>query len=724
MELACEQRIFICENVQTNGGYTVNMREIAVLKEREASSNYINRDLSWLEFNWRVLEEAQDPETPLLERVKFLSIVSSNLDEFMSVRVAGIKDQIKAGYLKKDFTGYTPAGLFKRISKRASKMVAEQYKSYRDVSRQLAKEGILFTDYEDLNISQRKAMDVYFHDIVFPVLTPMAVDQSRPFPLVHTQALYLAVVLMKEGYDPEDEPYFAIVQVPSNLARFIEVPARSNSKKHEFVLLEELIEHHIQTMFSGYTPISVHGFRLTRNADLTLNEEGAEDLLEEIEKELRRRRWGAPVRLEVQKGIHPYALHQLQYEFEVQDNIFEIDGPLDLSFLMKLTGTLKGFHHLKYKPIESVYPPELMDTEELFEKLKQQDVLLYHPYESFDAVTDFICQAAYDPDVLAIKMTLYRVSGNSSLIQALARAAESGKQVTVVVELKARFDEERNIAWARKLEQAGCHVVYGLVGLKTHAKITLVVRQEPDGLRRYVHVGTGNYNDSTAKLYTDIGLFTAHPIIGEDASALFNEVTGYSAPHNWKAFGVAPTDMKDKLFEMIQREARHAAEGKPAHIIAKLNSLSHQDMVNVLYDASKAGVKIDLIVRGVCCLRPGVEGLSENITVRSIVDRFLEHSRILYFENGGEREVYISSADWMTRNLTRRIELICPVFNKHLQESLIRILELSLNDNVKARQLQSNGMYTRVINELPPLRSQFEAMKIKSWKKKTPQHEE
>ncbi|WP_282936926.1 RNA degradosome polyphosphate kinase [Paenibacillus sp. RC67] len=691
-------------------------------REREASSNYLNRDLSWIEFNWRVLEEAQDADTPLLERMKFLSIVSSNLDEFMSVRVAGIKDQIKAGYLKKDFTGYTPAGLFKRVMKRSAKMVAEQYKTYRDISRQLAKEGIMFTDYEDLNLTQRKAMDEYYHEIIFPVLTPMAVDQSRPFPLVHTQALYLAVVLMKEGEDPESEPYFAIVQVPSNLSRCIEVPVRSNSKKHEFVLLEDLIEQHIQTLFSGYIPIAVQGFRLTRNADLTLNEEGAEDLLEEIEKELRRRRWGSPVRLEVQKGIHPYALDQLLDEFEIADNIFEIEGPLDLTYFMKLSGSLKGYDHLRFKPVEPAYPAELVDTDDVFSTLRQQDVLVYHPYESFDAMTDFICQAAYDPKVLAIKMTLYRVSGNSPLIQALASAAESGKQVTVVVELKARFDEERNIAWARMLEQAGCHVVYGLVGLKTHAKITLVVRQEQEGLRRYVHVGTGNYNDNTAKLYTDIGLFTSHSIIGEDASALFNEVTGYSAPHNWKAFGVAPNDLKDKLFEKIRREAVHASMGKPARIIAKFNSLSNQQMVDELYEASKAGVKIDLIVRGVCCLRPGVPGLSENIQILSIVDRFLEHSRIIYFENDGDREIYISSADWMTRNLTRRIELMCPVFDKDIQDSLIRILELSLNDNVKARQLQSNGMYVRVTNEDKPLRSQFEAMKISSWKKKHQYH--
>ncbi|WP_074727237.1 RNA degradosome polyphosphate kinase [Paenibacillus naphthalenovorans] len=692
---------------------------------RETSNNYLNRDLSWIEFNRRVLEEAQDAGTPLLERVKFLSIVSSNLDEFMSVRVAGIIEQMKAGHTKKDFTGYTPAGLFKRIMKRTAKMVADQYKTYRDLMRQLAKQGIIFTRYDDLNATQRKAMDEYYHEIVFPVLTPMAVDQARPFPLVHSQALYLAVVLMKEGDSEEEEPYFAIVQVPSILSRYIAVPGRTNRKKHEFIQMEDLIEKHIQTLFSGYIPVSVHGFRVTRNADLTLNEEDAEDLLEEIENQLRKRRWGDPVRLEVQKGIHPYALNKLIDEFEIiSEYIFEIDGPLDLTYFMKLAASVQGYDHLRYPPIKPVYPHELDDVEDLFAKLRGQDVLVYHPYESFDAVTDFICDAAYDPQVLAIKMTLYRVSGNSQLIQALARAAESGKQVTVVVELKARFDEERNIAWARKLEQAGCHVVYGLVGLKTHCKITLVVRQEADGLRRYVHVGTGNYNDNTAKLYTDVGLFTSHKIIGEDASALFNEVTGYSAPHNWKAFGVAPTDMMEKFFEKIRREKNNAAEGKPAHIIAKLNSLSNQQMIDELYAASQAGVRIDLIVRGVCCLRPGVPGLSEHITVRSIVDRFLEHSRIYYFENAGDPEVYIASADWMTRNLTRRIELMCPVFDKQNVQSLINVLQLSLRDNVKARQLQSNGMYEPVrLKDAPPRRSQFEAMRIRSWKTTFPDNE-
>ncbi|NQX59620.1 RNA degradosome polyphosphate kinase [Paenibacillus qinlingensis] len=694
------------------------LKELKEVKEvKEISTKYLNRDLSWIEFNWRVLEEAQDASTPLLERVKFLSIVSSNLDEFMSVRVAGLKDQIKAGYTKKDFTGYTPAGLIKRIMKRTAKMVTEQYKTYREVTRLLMKEGIVFTEYEDLNTSQKKAMDAYYHDIIFPVLTPMAVDQSRPFPLVHNQSLYLAVLLVREGEDLDEEPYFAIVQIPSNLARCIPVPTRSNSKKTEFILLEELIEHHIQSLFSGYTPISVHGFRVTRNADLTLNEEGAEDLLEEIEKELRRRRWGSPVRLEVQEGIHPYALAQLQDEFEIEEQIFEIDGPLDITYFMKLASSLNGFENLRYPRVVAKYPIEFEDETDFFSILKMKDVLVHHPYETFDAVTDFIVHAAYDPHVLAIKMTLYRASGKSPIIQALARAAESGKQVTVVVELKARFDEERNIAWARMLEKSGCHVVYGLVGLKTHAKITLVVRQEEHTLRRYVHVGTGNYNDSTARLYTDVGLFTSNSVIGEDASALFNEITGYSAPHDWQSFAVAPTDLKDKLFELIARESEHARAGRPARIIAKMNSLSNQEMVDALYAASQAGVKIELIIRGVCCLRPGVPGLSENITVRSIVDRFLEHSRIYYFENGGHVDVYLSSADWMTRNLTRRIELMCPVLDRDMKKMMIQILNVTLHDNVKARELMPNGMYTRIKNELTPYRSQFEAMRITSWKK-------
>lgn len=678
---------------------------------------YVNRDLSWIEFNRRVLEEAQDADNPLLERAKFLAIVSSNLDEFMSVRMAGIQDQMKAGYTKKDFTGYTPAGLWKRLIKRAGKMVQDQYRTFREVMRGLAKEGICFRNINELNATQTKAVDDYFYEIVFPVLTPMAVDQSRPFPLLHTKELYLAVLLNQEDQPPEEEPFFAIVQVPSILQRFVVVPGRTGSKKSEFVLLEDLIERHIDTLFSGYTPIAVHPFRLTRNADLTLNEEGAEDLLEEIEKELRRRRWGMPVRVEYAKGMHPYALQLLKEELELSDNMFEIDGPLDLSFLMRFAGSLPGYDTLRFERMEPVYPSEFEQSDDMFAVLRQQDVLTYHPYESFEAVNDFVTDAAHDPDVLAIKMTLYRVSGQSALVQALAKAAEDGKQVTVVVELKARFDEERNIAWARQLEKAGCHVVYGLVGLKTHAKILLVVRREQQMLRRYVHVATGNYNDNTAKLYTDFGLFTSHPVIGADASALFNEITGYSSPYEWKAFGVAPTDLKEKLFELIDREKAHAAEGRPARIIAKMNSLSHQEMIDKLYEASQVGVKIDLIVRGVCCLRPGVPGQSENIRVISIVDRFLEHSRIMVFHNGGEDEVFLSSADWMTRNLTRRIELLCPVFDPSLRRMLLNVIELNLRDNVKARELQPSGAYVRTPLDGEPLRSQFVARRIRVWKR-------
>ncbi len=506
------------------------------------------------------------------------------------------------------------------------------------------------------------------------------------------------------------------MQIPSNLPRCIPLPYRANSKKRQFVFIEDVIRHHIQTLFSGYEPVAVSEFRLTRNSDLTIDEEGAEDLLEEIEKELRKRRRGVPARLEVQKGIHPYALEQLQAEFEIEDFVFEIEGPLDLSFLRNFAGSLKGFSYLHYPPIEPLYPAEFDENEDFFEVLRERDVLVYHPYESFDAMTDFITQASEDEQVMAIKMTLYRVSGKSPLITALANAAESGKQVTVVVELKARFDEERNIAWARKLEQSGCHVVYGLVGLKTHAKITLIVRQEGNELRRYVHVGTGNYNDSTAKAYTDLSLFTAQADIGLDASELFNQMTGYSANYDWNSFIVAPTNMSQSLQNLMHREAEHAAAGRPARIIAKMNSLSNQQVIDDLYSSAQAGVSIDLIVRGVCCLRPGIEGLSERITVRSIVDRFLEHSRIYYFENGGKPEVYLSSADWMTRNLTRRIELMCPVRDTTIRKQIVKILELSLKDNVKSSFLQANGYYVRADDKKAPFRSQFVAMDVTRWK--------
>jgi polyphosphate kinase len=682
----------------------------------EIPITYLNRDLSWLEFNRRVLEEAIDKSTPLVERLKFLAIVSSNLDEFMSVRVAGIVDQIRAGFKKPDMTGYLPDQLLVKLSERCYKMVKQQYKTYKELVKLLSKENVHIVRFKDLNATQEKQLAKYFQQVIYPVLTPMAVDQGRPFPLVHTLGTYLSVLLRKHNHTEEDIPHFAIVQIPSVLNRMVEVPSRKNSKKREFILLDELIKKFIPTLFSGYKVQEVHGFRVTRNADLTLNEEGAEDLLQEIEKELKQRRWGAPVRLEVEKGMDKYSLSVLTEEFEIEHEIFSIEGPLDLTFLMKFALNCPLGDDLKYPRLQPVYPVEFAETDDMFEVLREKDVLVYHPYESFDAVDDFLEQATNDPEVLAIKMTLYRVSGSSRIVANLAKAAEMGKQVTVLVELKARFDEEKNIAWARKLEQAGCHVVYGLVGLKTHAKIILIVRREEQGLRRYVHVGTGNYNGNTAKLYTDVGLFTASPAFGEDASAFFNEITGFSAPHQWQVLCAAPEHLLPKFIELIRIEAEMARQGKPARIIAKMNSFSNQDVIDEIYRASQAGVKIDLIIRGVCALRPGVQGLSENIRVVSIVDRFLEHSRIFYFANGGDEQVFIASADWMTRNLTRRIELLSPVRDQHTKQTLIRILTMSMNDNVKARLLLSSGKYEKVKTEKPPIRSQFTATQIDGWK--------
>ncbi|MEO3945265.1 polyphosphate kinase 1 [Gorillibacterium sp. CAU 1737] len=682
-------------------------------------SRYINRELSWIEFNRRVLEEAQDKDTPLLEKAKFLGITASNLDEFMSVRVAGLLDLQKNGYNKKDFTGYAPTSLLRRIFKRTTGFVSEQYKMYKDLIRQLAKHGIRIHTFEELTQTQQKAANHYYHQIVYPVLTPMAIDQSRPFPLINSLGLYLAVVLVRhEDAAKEDAPlHFAVVRVPPNFSRLVPVPTRGKAKAH-FIFLEELMKEHIETLFNGYSPIAVHTFRLTRNSDLALDEEAAEDLLEEIEKELRKRRWGTPVRLEVEKGIHPYALELLIEEFEISSEVFEIDGgPLDLSCMTRLPDGVKDNTSLKYPEVQPVYPAEFLEEDSLFEVIRNKDVLIYHPYESFQAVNDFIIEAAEDPQVLAIKITLYRVSGNSLLVRALERAAEYGKQVTVVLELKARFDEERNIAWAKRLEKAGCHVVYGLVGLKTHAKVTQIIRQEEDGLRRYMHVGTGNYNESTARLYTDVGLFTSDSEIGEDASSLFNEITGFSSAPRMNQLVAAPTWMSQEFARLIQRETQNALAGKPARIIAKVNSLSNQEIIDLLYEASQAGVQVDLIVRGVCCLRPGVPGLSEHITVRSIIDRYLEHSRLFYFENDGEPEAWLASADWMTRNLTRRVEVMCPIRNRTTRDILLRILKMHLKDTVKARLLQSNGMYTRQEGEGSGFRSQFEASKIKSWKK-------
>jgi polyphosphate kinase len=552
-------------------------------------------------------------------------------------------------------------------------------------------EGIRFiTNHEELTKEQGEFVDRYFEEEVYPVLTPMAVDSSRPFPLVRNQTLNIGALIGKKGEESRD---FATVQVPGVLDRIVEIPCEEGRC---FILLEEVIERNMHKLFLNYDVYCAYPYRIMRNADLTIDEEEAADLLKEIEKQIKRRQWGEVIRLEVADDIDPGLMEILKKELSVRsDNIYKIAGPVDLTFLMKLYG-FEGFDHLKTPRYVPKAVPEISDGADIFEAIRNHDILMHHPYQTFAPVIDFVKSAAKDPEVLAIKQTLYRVSGNSPIIAALAEAAENGKQVTVLVELKARFDEEHNIVWARKLEKAGCHVIYGLVGLKTHCKITLVVRREEDGIRRYVHLGTGNYNDSTAKLYTDVGLLTCAEQIGEDATAVFNMLSGYSEPLYWNRLSLAPLWLKDRFLHLIGREAANARDGKRAHIIAKVNSICDREVIQALYEASCAGVKIELIVRGICCLKPGIKGVSENITVRSIVGDFLEHSRIFYFENAGNSEVYCGSSDWMPRNLLRRVEILFPILDERLKERVIYILETLLADTVKARIEKPDGTYERI----------------------------
>lgn len=656
------------------------------------SKVFINRELSWLEFDARVLGEAEDELNPLFERLKFLSITASNLDEFFMVRVASLKDMVNAGYTKKDIAGMTAAEQLAALDERTHAFVKRQYKIYNDeLVPALAKEGFhIIGSHEELTHEQEIFVDKYFHEDVYPVLTPMAVDSSRPFPLIRNKTLNIAALLKKKNGDDDTE--FATVQVPSVLPRFVRLPGEQDT----IILLEEIIERNIDKLFLNYDILCAYPYRIMRNADLSIDEEDAADLLKEIEKQLKKRQWGQAIRLEVQGNIDKQLLKRLKSELNITDSdIYRIDGPLDLTFLMKLYGSF-DYAKLKTPKYMPAPVPELMNGKNIFEAVREGDILLHHPYQTFDPVVDFVRQAANDPGVLAIKQTLYRVSGNSPIVAALAAAAENGKQVSVLVELKARFDEENNIIWARKLEQAGCHVIYGLVGLKTHSKITLVVRREEDGIRRYVHLGTGNYNDSTAKLYCDMGLFTCSPAIGEDATAVFNMLSGYSEPVGWNKLSLAPLWLRDRFHYLVEREVRHAKEGQEAHIIAKMNSVCDKDIIELMYKASKAGVKIELIVRGICCLIPQLEGVSENITVRSIVGTFLEHSRIFYFENGGNPEIYMASADWMSRNLDRRVEIMFPVEDAKLKKEVKHILDVQLADNVKAQLMQPDGSYVRV----------------------------
>ncbi len=665
-------------------------------KEFTRHEYYRNRELSWLAFNERVLSEARDKTIPLFERLKFLSITASNLDEFFMIRVASLKDMVHAGYTKKDIAGMTPEEQIEEITKEVRGLVALQYSTYsRSLLPALKQNGLhVIQEHEALTKEEARYVDRYFRDNVYPVLTPMAVDSSRPFPLIRNKTLNIGALLQKKG-EKNAELEFATVQVPSVLPRIVRLPDSEDGIKN-VILLEEIIERNMQQLFLKYDIVSASPYRVMRNADLTIDEDEAADLLKEIQKQLKKRQWGEAIRLEVEEKIDKRLLKILSKELDIKEQaLYKINGPLDLTFLMKMYG-MEGFDNLKLPKHVPAQVKELPADCNIFDEIRKGDILLHHPYQTFDPVVKFVKDAANDPKVLAIKQTLYRVSGNSPIIAALAQAAENGKQVSVLVELKARFDEENNIIWAKMLEKAGAHVIYGLVGLKTHSKITLVVRREEDGIRRYVHLGTGNYNDSTAKLYTDIGLLTCSAPIGEDATAVFNMLSGYSEPEGWNKLSLAPLWLKDRFLSLIGRETEHARNGGEGRIIAKMNSLCDRDVIVALYEASAAGVQIDLVVRGICCLKVGIPGVSENIRVRSIVGNFLEHSRIFYFYNNGQEEVFCASADWMPRNLEKRVEIMFPIEREELKEEVIHILDIELKDNVKAHVLQPDDTYEKI----------------------------
>lgn len=676
---------------------------------------FLNRELSWLEFNRRVLEEARDLSNPLFERMKFLSITSSNLDEFFMVRVASLKDQVDMGFNNEDISGYTPSQLLGELYSRSRIFTNEQYHCYNsEIVPLLNKENIFILQEENLNHEDIRYLDNIFEKRIYPVLTPMAVDKGRPFPLILNKSLNIGVRLLSKEEDGDD--IFATVQVPSVLERIIELPSDSNSRR--FMLLEDIIEKYLPTLFRGRKIIESYIYRITRNADLSYDEEGAEDLLETIEKSIKNRKWGTVVRLEISQDIKQQSKEYLMEEFEIgEKEVYYINGPLDLTYMNKFT-TLGGCDHLRNTPLLSHYHRDLPQGQNIFEIISNRDVLLHHPYQSFDPIVNFIKSAAKDENVLAIKQTLYRVSGSSPIVGALAEAAENGKQVTVLVELKARFDEENNINWAKRLEKAGCHVIYGLQGLKTHGKMALVVRKEKDGIKRYIHMGTGNYNDVTAKYYTDLGIFTSNSLIGIDASNFFNMLSGFSEPSGWHKINVAPLGLRKKILKLINKEREGAQRGEKARIVAKMNSLVDEEIIEALYNASSDGVNIDLIVRGICCLKPGVKGLSENIRVISVVDRLLEHSRIYYFYSLGEEKIYLSSADWMQRNMDRRVEILFPALSKDIKEEIKSILDITLSDNSKARELKSDGSYIRVSADGQEIRSQMYFYNYYSYQRK------
>ncbi|RSK26833.1 RNA degradosome polyphosphate kinase [Bacillus sp. HMF5848] len=672
------------------------------LTEYDNPDYYNNRELSWLAFNERVLEEAFDHHNPLLERLKFLAIFGSNLDEFFMVRVAGLKDQVKAGYNKpENKAGLTPKQQLKQISEKNHQLVLRAYEYFENVLvQELQNENVYIRKMEELNDTQLRFLEDYFNEQIFPVLTPMAVDAYRPFPMLLNKSLNLAILLEDKQAPIEEQEKLAIVQVPSVLNRFIRLP--SSTDEYAYMLLEDVIRIHINKLFKGFTIKSATEFRITRNADMTIHEEGARDLLREIEKELKKRKWGAAVRLEItDKGADPSVLQFLLKALEVHDkDIYMLNGPLDLTALFSFYKELEQHkENLIYEALIPQPPKDLKSDEDIFQKLLEQDIFLHHPYESFEPVIDFISDAADDENVLAIKSTLYRVSGDSPIIEALKRAAENGKQVTVLVELKARFDEENNVQWAKELEKAGCHVIYGMTHLKTHSKITLVVRRTHGQIERFVHLGTGNYNDQTAKIYTDMGLLTAKRKFGIDATNFFNYLSGYTAKPDYHHLVVAPFDIRDTFIKLIDEEIKFHKRYKNGRIIAKMNSITDKPLIMKLYEASSAGVKIDLIVRGICCLKPGIKGVSENIRVRSIVGRFLEHTRIFYFHHNGEEKMYLSSADMMTRNMIKRVEILFPIYEGFIKKRINKMLSIVLQDNMKAREQDKDGVYHYVTRQ-------------------------
>lgn len=660
---------------------------------------FYNRELSWLKFNLRVLKEAMVKDTPLLERLKFIAISASNLDEFFMVRVASLWSNFDSGVEKRDASGMSVHEQLVAISQAAHEQVRTQTKSLIALMAEMDAVKLHFRRVKDLSELGKDWLEEYYREVVFPVLTPMAVDASRPFPFLANKTLNLAVELIKA----DGEHSMGLIQVPSVLNRIVEVEPEG---KRTFVFLEDIIASHCHDLFKGCHILDMVSFRVTRDSDLDLEEDDSVDLMKEVEESLRKRKRGAAVRLEIFKTNNNRIKRFLEENLDVTEmEVYEINGPLDPTCFFKFIG-MKGMWPWLYEPFVPQRPLELPDDSDLFAAIRENDILLHHPYESFDPVVKLVSDAADDPQVLAIKQTLYRVSGNSPIVAALARAAENGKQVTVLVELKARFDEENNILWARRLEKAGCHVIYGLVGLKTHAKIILIVRKEDNGIRRYLHLGTGNYNDSTAKLYTDLGLMTANDEFGSDASAFFNLLSGYSEPPVWNKLVMAPLGLREKIYALIDNEIAMVRAGREGHIIAKMNSLIDQPVIQKLYEASAAGVHIDLIVRGICGLRTGIEGISDNITVRSIVGRQLEHSRIFWFANGGDEQLYLSSADWMPRNLNDRVELFFPVETEEHIHRIKALLDLYLRDNVGAHMMQSNGTYRRVRNKLEPVSAQ------------------